>query len=129
MYSLGWEARGETWAWRRQLRAWEEELLGESQTILFLVPLLVESPDRWKWQSDPVTGYTVREAYQILTSQDAVILGAAEDLLWHKQVPSKVSILVWRLLRDKLPMKTNLVIQKTLCSSFWTKSKYFFIDG
>jgi hypothetical protein len=50
----------------------------------------------------------------MLTSQDAVILGSNEDLLWHKQVPSKVSILVWRLLRDKLPMKTNLVTRGIL---------------
>ncbi|MCI44378.1 70 kDa peptidyl-prolyl isomerase, partial [Trifolium medium] len=31
-----------------------------------------------------------------------------EDLIWHKQVPLKVSILAWRLLRDRLPTKVNL---------------------
>ena len=30
------------------------------------------------------------------------------DLIWHIQVPLKVSIFSWRLLRDRLPTKTNL---------------------
>jgi len=32
-----------------------------------------------------------------------------DDLIWHKQVPLKVSILAWRLLRDRLPTKSNLL--------------------
>jgi len=30
------------------------------------------------------------------------------DLIRHNQVPLKVSIFLWRLLRDKLPTKSNL---------------------
>lgn len=67
------------------------------------------APDKWQWRFDPALGYYVRDAYQLLTSQDSVTLGAAEDLLWHRQVPLKVSIFAWRLLRDRLPTKTNLV--------------------
>ncbi|MCI70696.1 helicase-like protein, partial [Trifolium medium] len=59
-----------------------------------------QSSDRWHWQPDPDAGYTVCGAYQLLTSQDSVTLGAAEALIWHPQVPLKVSILAWRLLRD-----------------------------
>jgi hypothetical protein len=73
------------------------------------ITLQVESPDRWQWRPDPVTGYSVHDAYQILTSQDSVTLGEAEDLIWHRQVPLKVSIFAWRLLRDRLPTKSNLV--------------------
>ncbi|KAK2353692.1 hypothetical protein QL285_091290 [Trifolium repens] len=69
----------------------------------------VESLDRWQWRPDPAMGYSVHDAYQILTSQDSVTLGEAEDLLWHKQVFLKVSIFAWRLLRNRLPAKTNLV--------------------
>ena len=36
-------------------------------------------------------------------------MGTAEDLVWHRQVPLKVSIFAWRLLRDRLPTKSNLV--------------------
>jgi hypothetical protein len=84
-------------------------MLGECQTLLLTVTVQVDSPDRWHWRLDPVSGYSVRDAYQILTSQDAVTTRAADDLLWHRQVPLKVSIFSWRLLRDRLPTKANLV--------------------
>jgi hypothetical protein len=34
----------------------------------------------------------------------------AGKLIWHPQVLLKVSIFVWRLLRDRLPTKANLLI-------------------
>ncbi|PNX60369.1 kinesin-like protein, partial [Trifolium pratense] len=34
MFALGWGEGGEAWEWRRQLRAWEEEMLGECQSLL-----------------------------------------------------------------------------------------------
>ncbi|MCI32291.1 cysteine-rich receptor-like protein kinase, partial [Trifolium medium] len=75
-----------------------------------------QTSDSWRWQPDLATGYSVRGAYQLLTSQDSVTLSAVEDLLWHKQVPLKVSILAWRLLRDRLPTKVNLVTRGIISS-------------
>jgi len=37
--------------------------------------------------------------YQKLTTQELLGLDATLDLIWHKQVPLKVSILTWHLLR------------------------------
>jgi hypothetical protein len=109
MYSLWWEAGGETWAWKRQLRVWEEELLRECQNLLHDLFLQAQCSNIWQWQHDPNSGFSVRGAYKLLTSQRYVTLDAAEELIWHKQVPLKVSIFAWRLLRDRLPTKTNLV--------------------
>jgi len=36
------------------------------------------------------------------------ILDATTNLVWHPQVPQKVSIVVWRLLKDRLLTKINL---------------------
>jgi hypothetical protein len=47
--------------------------------------------------------------YQILTTPSDPPAGGMNDLVWHKQVPLKVSIFGWRLLRDRLPTRTNLV--------------------
>ncbi|GAU41847.1 hypothetical protein TSUD_177580 [Trifolium subterraneum] len=105
MFALGWVAGGEAWVWRRQLRVWEEEMLRECQTLLSTLSLQVVFSDRWLWQPDPF----LRGAYQLLTSHDSVTLDVAEDLIWHGQVPLKVSVLAWRLLRDRLPTKSNLV--------------------
>ncbi|GAU41139.1 hypothetical protein TSUD_288280 [Trifolium subterraneum] len=67
-----------------------------------------QSLDVWHWRPDPIRGYSVREAYQILTSHQSMPLADVEDLIWHKQVPLKVFILAWRLLRNRLPTKDNL---------------------
>ncbi|CAJ2646720.1 unnamed protein product [Trifolium pratense] len=117
MFVLGWGRGGEAWKWRRQLRAWEEELLGECQSLLLDISLQDQTSDRWQWSPDPDTGYTVRGAYQILISQDSVTLHDAENLIWHPQVPLKVSIFAWRLLRDRLPTRANLVNRGVLSSS------------
>ncbi|GAU42130.1 hypothetical protein TSUD_351040 [Trifolium subterraneum] len=69
MHSLGWDIGGEVWEWRRQLWAWEKEMLGECQTLLLDIILQAHTPYMWIWHLDPVRGYSVRGAYQLLTSQ------------------------------------------------------------
>ncbi|GAU13344.1 hypothetical protein TSUD_42980 [Trifolium subterraneum] len=87
MFVLGWGAGGAAWVWHRLLRAWEEEMLGECQTLLFNLSLQDHSSDRWLWQPDLDDGYSV---------------------------PLKVSIFAWRLMLDRLPTKANLVIRGIL---------------
>ncbi|CAJ2646368.1 uncharacterized protein LOC123904173 [Trifolium pratense] len=70
--------------------------------------------DRWQWRLDPDTGYTVGGVYQLLTSQDSVTVDDADNLIWHSQVPLKVSIFAWLLLRDRLPTRANLVTRGVL---------------
>ncbi|MCI14357.1 receptor-like kinase [Trifolium medium] len=82
--------RREAWVWRRQLRAWEEEMLVECQALLHNLFLQASSSDLWQWKSDPIRGYSIQGAYQLLTSQQLVPLDAAEDLISNKQVPLKV---------------------------------------
>ncbi|GAU36155.1 hypothetical protein TSUD_275140 [Trifolium subterraneum] len=52
------------------------------------------------------------------------ILSDAEGLIWHNQVPLKVSIFAWRLLRDRLPTKANLVTRGILSSE-----AYYCVSG
>jgi hypothetical protein len=56
-------------------------MLRECQTLLFNLYVQAQIPDTWLWQPDPVNSYSVRDAYQLLTSQDSVTLDAAEDLM------------------------------------------------
>ena len=37
-------------------------------------------------------------------------------MIWHRQVPLKVSASAWRLLRDRLPTKSNLVTRGVISS-------------
>ncbi|XP_024636608.1 uncharacterized protein [Medicago truncatula] len=86
LFSLGVEQGGEAWKWRR----------------------------RWVWLPDPIQGYTVRGSYHLLTSKDVPLRDPATSLIWHKQVPLKVSLFAWRLLRDRLPTKVNLVHRRVI---------------
>ncbi|GAU10982.1 hypothetical protein TSUD_112750 [Trifolium subterraneum] len=93
MFAFGWEVGGEAWEWRRQLWAWEEEL------------------------PDTANGYSVRIAYQLLTSHEIAPLSAAEDLIWHNHVPLKASILAWCFLQDRLPTKANLATRDIITAT------------
>jgi len=44
----------------------------------------------------------------MLTSNEHAHVSPIMDLIWHKQVPLKVFVFAWWLLRDRLPTKTNL---------------------
>lgn len=116
LLSVDFESWGEVLRWRRRLWQWEEELLGECRTLLLDVFLSPNVTDRWVWLPDPVGGYTVRGAYDVLTSQDQIIEASVTDLVWHKQVPLKVSVFAWRLLRDRLPTKMNLIHRRVLAA-------------
>jgi hypothetical protein len=50
----------------------------------------------------------VRGAYDLLTTIDNPSVDRALDLVWHRQVPLKVSIFAWRLIHNRLPTKANL---------------------
>jgi len=64
--------------------------------------------DMWQWDPDIHNGYTVRGAYQILTDSVSSTFDATRELVWYKQVPLKVSIVAWRLLKDRMPTRSNL---------------------
>jgi hypothetical protein len=66
----------------------------------------------------------VRGAYQLWTSQQPLILDAAEELIWHRRVPLKVSIFAWKLLQDKLSTKINLVTRSII-----TPTSYFCVSS
>ena len=108
MFSLGWEEGGGAWQWRMRLWAWEDKMLVECRALISNISLQPNVSDSWQWHPDLVEGYSVRSGYAILTSQDHHVLDDAQSLIWHPQVPLKVSILTWRLLRDRLPTKINL---------------------
>ncbi|MCI17738.1 70 kDa peptidyl-prolyl isomerase, partial [Trifolium medium] len=66
------------------------------------------------WRHDIGGGYSVRGAYDLLTTLDVVDADATSDLIWHKQVPLKVSVLAWRILRNMLPTRDNLVARNII---------------
>jgi len=65
----------------------------ECSVLLSNVILQENIQDHWRWVLDPIHGYSVSDFNDV----------------WHKLVPVKVSIFVWRLLQDRIPTRANLV--------------------
>ncbi|GAU48048.1 hypothetical protein TSUD_272260 [Trifolium subterraneum] len=92
MSALGWGGGGEAWLWRRQLWAWEEEMVEECRVLLSDVVLQVNVTDYWVWRPDPSGGYSVRSAYDLLTSRGGYQL----KIIWSGVISSpKVLIYAW----------------------------------
>jgi len=108
MCHLGWGMDGEAWRWRRRLFVWEEGLLGDLILLLQNVNLQVDNADRWRWALESTHTFSVRSVYKYLTHQPPLVSSVDASSLWHKDVPLKVVLFGWRLLRDRLPSKDNL---------------------
>ena len=115
-----WEPDGGAWVWRRRLFAWEEESLRECSFLLHNTVLQDNVHDTWRWHSDPVNGYSVHESYQFITNSGAMLDRTLLDDVWHKSILSKVSLLVWCLLRNRVPTKDNLVHRGVLSTTDMT---------
>lgn len=81
MFPWGWDEGGEAWKWCRRLWAWEEALVEECGNMLLTVVLQVDIEDSWRLTPDPVVGYTISGAYQVLTSRLPTIMNVPMALL------------------------------------------------
>ena len=59
----------------------------------------------------------MRSAYQLLTSQDPPILDTSEKLIWHPQVPLKVSFCLAGC--NQVEIVQHLILHCDLLSSLW----------
>jgi len=108
MSQLGWGEGGEAWRWRR-LFVWEEEMMGELILLLANVTMQVNKEDKWLWTLENSNTFIVRSLYNFLAIQPQVGLPVDVSSIWHKDVPLKVVLFGWRLFRDRLPTKDNLL--------------------
>jgi len=84
-------------------------LVVEIRNLLTNVTLQDTELDVWLWQPNSGDGYIIHGVYQMLMRQEMHNHDFVSDAPWHKSVPLKVSICVWRLLRNRWPTKDNLV--------------------
>ena len=84
---------------------WEEDLVGECRSLLSNVTLQDIVTDVWEWLPNVGDGYRACDVYQMLMRQEMNRPDAVADTVWHKNVPLKVSICAWRLIRNRWPTK------------------------
>jgi len=81
----------------------------ECSEVLHNIVLQIDVTDSWRWFLDPLHGYSVRDSYHFLTNSGEQVDRSFVDDVWHQNIPEKVSLFVWRLLRNRLPTKDNLM--------------------
>jgi len=81
----------------------------ECCALLHNIVLQVTIHDTLRWLLDPTCGYSVRESYHYITLSGVTMDRNLADDVWLKHLPSKVSLMVWRLLRNRLPTRDNLL--------------------
>ena len=109
MQHLGGDARGEACKCRRRLFAWEEDLL---RNCCFLFHNVVSHDgvnDRWKWLFDPIKGFSISHVYNLFTTTKQNTERVITANVWLKHIPLKIYLFSWRLFRNRLPTKDNLI--------------------
>lgn len=130
---------GENWRWRwnwtRALFSWGEALLQQFQDCLLQVSPVRHVVDSWCWKPDPSRTFSVKSAYKLLMDLEFCL---ASRQLWMCDVPSKVTIFVWRLLQNRLPTRDLLLTRDilvgvnnavcVLCSSVGESGNHLFFS-
>ena len=93
---------------------WEEKLVGKLCLLLQNVTLQVDKQDRWLWRLESSNDFTVRSAYKVFVNQQNTFIEVSPKVLWHKDIPLKVVLFAWRLFRDRLPTKDNLIRRRII---------------
>lgn len=110
--ALAGEWRDENWCWilpwRRPLFVWEEELLLNLMATINQQKPIVNKEDSWSWLHNQKHTYTVKSAYQVISSVAGQQASNAYKLLWAKSIPLKVSAFSWRVTLDRIPTYYNL---------------------
>lgn len=98
------------WCWKRRLRnGIETKELEVLHDILRDIQLR-EVSDSWKWAADPSGHFTVR-SIRCLLNQNRLDNRLGVDFKWVNWVPIKVNCFAWRLLCNRIPVASNLVIR------------------
>ena len=66
--------------------------------------------DSWSWKPDPSGQFSVRSAYHVLSEEEIEgdNVKVFEDI-WKLKIPPKFVVFAWRLLKERLPSKKNLI--------------------
>lgn len=92
------EARKLRIRWKRSLS--EEELSEKVQRLT----LREEVEDKWEWSRN---SYSVKEAYASIVDGVSIIVEGELANVWSHLIPLKVSVLMWRMLQNRIPTKDN----------------------
>ena len=97
-------------SWRRPLFDNEIPMAVDFLQHIESKPIQIHRRDEWVWTADSSGQYMAKSAYKMMRGGD--IDGTQDrafEELWKLKVPIRYAVFAWRLLRDRLPTKSNLL--------------------
>ncbi|GLT83320.1 hypothetical protein SLE2022_016150 [Rubroshorea leprosula] len=91
------------WRWRRNLFAWEINLLQDLTSMVESQKPRLGKTDRWSCRYDSKSCYSVCSAYKTLSMIQHTRNPRRYKLLWRKNVPMKVAVFAWTVNQERLP--------------------------
>lgn len=102
--------RNDVWlwqiTWRREGFEWEKELIQQLLHLFDTFRIHKVIADSWLWKASPCGSYTSKSTYLLyLGGSNFQVVNDIFSLAWQLKIPRKVSFLLWKLLRKRLPTK------------------------
>ena len=107
--------------WRRNLFDHESDLAVNFMEEISSIHIQRHVKDIMTWKADPSGVYSTKSAYKLMiTPSTPASELRSSTLLWKLKIPPKPAVFTWRLLKDRLPTRSNLIrgnviIQDTVC--------------
>ena len=107
--------------WRRNLFDHENEVAVAFMEDITAIPIQRHLTNTMLWKADPSGLYSTKSAYRLMmTFNRSVPERRIFQTIWKLKIPPRVGVFSWRLIKDRLPTRANLLrrnvpIQDTMC--------------
>ena len=76
--------------------------------ILNTITLSQDCSDRWRWTLNKEEKFVVKDLSRLVDEKWLQVNGSSQETMWNKLVPNRVNIFVWRALKGRLPVRSEL---------------------
>lgn len=64
--------------------------------------------DCWIWEDGNDRTYSIKDAYKIPMLDNKINSNSSLAMVWHREIPTKGSVLLWKVPQNKIASKDNL---------------------
>ncbi|KAH1212636.1 hypothetical protein GmHk_14G040786 [Glycine max] len=96
--------------WRKNLFDHEQGAVVAFMEIISNVRIQPQMKDTLRWTAEPSSLYSTRSAYRlIITANSNHPQANIYKTIWRLNIPSRAAIFAWRLIKNRLPTRHNLL--------------------
>lgn len=104
---------GEIWEWmlewHRDCFDWEKPSLEQLYEDLNLMSMQRDQPNKCEWPIEAKWIYSTKSTYKSLQVGNGKEQSDDTWFIWNTNLPPKVVVMIWRVMLDRLPTRTNLL--------------------